>query len=65
MNGMPFDMVLSQPLAETFGAQGFAPNIAAAHNMSWDALKTALGEDPTAGGSSRLVAEGHAARVQP
>ena len=45
MNGMPFDMVLSQPLAETFGAQGFAPNIASAHDMAWSALTTALGND--------------------
>jgi hypothetical protein len=46
MNGMPFDMVLSQPLAETFQAGGVAPNILAAHNLAWDALNSMLGGDP-------------------
>ena len=48
MNGMPFDMVLTQPLAETFGCGGLAPNIPAAHNLAWDALEASLGGDPGA-----------------
>lgn len=38
MNGMPFDMVLAQPLAETFQAGGVAPNVDEAHNLAWQAL---------------------------
>jgi hypothetical protein len=46
MNGMPFEMQLTQPLAETFHAAGVAPNVLAAHNMAWDALTSSLGDDP-------------------
>ncbi len=45
MNGMPFDMVLAQPLAETFECGGMAPGIHGAHTLAWDALESILGSD--------------------
>lgn len=33
--------ILSKPLAETFTAQGIAPNIQGAHAMAWEALEVA------------------------
>ena len=46
MNGMPFDMVLAQPLAETFKCGGNAIDVGSAHNMAWNALTSSLGADP-------------------
>ena len=43
---MNVEQVLSLPLAETFIVEGKAPNVLGAHNMSHDALGTALGTDP-------------------
>ena len=48
MQGMPFEMQLTQPLAETFVCSGVAPNVLGAHNMAWDALTSSLGGDPIA-----------------
>ena len=46
MQNMPFEMILSQPLAETFQCGGVAPNVLAAHNLAWDALNGVLAGDP-------------------
>ena len=46
MQGMPFEMQLTQPLAETFHCGGVAPNIPRAHDMAWAALGESLGDDP-------------------
>lgn len=48
MQGMPFEMQLTQPLAESFHVSGVAPNVLAAHNMAWDGLTSSLGSDPVA-----------------
>lgn len=44
MNGMPFDMLLNQPVAETFQAGGLAPNVLAAHDLAWQALSAMVEE---------------------
>lgn len=46
MQGMPFDMILTQPLAETFSCGGRAANVLMAHTMAWNALTAVLGTDP-------------------
>lgn len=40
------NQILSKPLAETFTAQGMAPNVIVAHNYAWLALEDCLGDDP-------------------
>lgn len=55
MNGMPFDMVLAQPLAETFQCGGRAPNILASHSLAWDALSASLGGDPVEAWSLKVM----------
>lgn len=38
---LDIEQVLAKPLAETFTAQGLAPNIIGAHAMAWEALEVA------------------------
>ena len=45
---LDINQILSKPLAETFTAQGLAPNIVVAHNYAWLALEESLGGDPAA-----------------
>jgi hypothetical protein len=46
MQNMPFEMILAQPLAETFQCGGTAATVIMAHNLAWDALSSSLGPDP-------------------
>lgn len=45
MQNMPFDMILAQPLAETFQCGGMAENVMAANVLAWNAMRSVLGGD--------------------
>lgn len=63
MNGMPFDMILAQPLAETFMVSGIAPNVLAAHTLAWEGLEQYLSTDPLAAWQLKVMQ--HVLSTQP
>jgi hypothetical protein len=52
---MNIEMILAQPLAETFLIDGRAANVLAAHNMAWDGFKAFLAGDPEEAWSLKVM----------
>jgi hypothetical protein len=47
--------ILTMPLIETFACDGKAPNVLGAHNLAHDALEAALGIDPPAAWTLKVM----------